>query len=123
MSTGLNDPGTGPSGPSHAITDDDTASTKGKVTADNATNAVVELRDPDLGDEPMPEGPTVTRWEEWAYYLYYVSGRPLMVLTTEWRQVGHRDGWMLQQLLTKAAVWDLWATRRRSSRYVHPPKL
>lgn len=28
-------------------------------------------RDDDFEDKALPEGPTVTRTEEWAYYLYY----------------------------------------------------
>lgn len=37
----------------------------------DSSPAQSEDRDDELEDKAPPEGPTVTRAEEWAYYLYY----------------------------------------------------
>jgi hypothetical protein len=67
----------------------------GHVVRETDDPVEVEVRDAAALEESeaIPEGPTVTRWEEWAYYLYYVSMKPWIVLTAERRLVSSRgDG-------------------------------
>jgi hypothetical protein len=62
---------------SHDETPDDDSIDKGIGGSNANTRQVeteVELEDDMMRAQDMPEGPTVTKWEEWAYYMYYVSG-------------------------------------------------